>query len=71
MSKQLDIYLAVQRANIYAPELSDLEKATQIGQSFQIETVDDLIKEYKIGKKEWERNQAFHRDRTTRESEGW
>ena len=65
MSKQLDIYLAVQRANIYAPELSDIEKAKQIGQSFQIENVADLINEYKIGKKEWERDQAFQ------DSEGW
>jgi hypothetical protein len=65
MSRQIDIYLAVQRANIYAPELTDLEKATQIGQSFQIQNVSDLINEYKIGRKEWERDRMFQ------ESEEW
>jgi len=65
MSRQIDIYLAVQRANIYAPELSDLEKATQIGQAFQIQNVSDLINEYKIGRKEWKRDRMFQ------ESEGW
>jgi len=65
MSRQIDIYLAVQRANIYAPELTDLEKATQIGQSFQIQNVSDLINEYKIGRKEWEN------ERMSQENGGW
>ena len=65
MSRQIDIYLAVQRANIYAPELTDIEKARQIGQSFQIQNVSDLINEYKIGRKERQRDRMFQ------ESEGW
>jgi len=65
MSKQIDIYLAVQCANIHAPKLTDLEKATQIGQSFQILNVSDLINEYKIGRKEWEN------ERMSQENGGW
>jgi hypothetical protein len=59
MGKQLDIFLAVQHANSTNDKTTDLQKATKIGRAFRINNVADLINEYKIGKKEWERDQAF------------
>jgi len=62
MSKQLDIFLAVQHANSTDDKTTDLQKATRIGRAFRINNVADLINEYKIGRREWEREWAFQKN---------